>query len=185
MKKKQIMAIGALGFGAGIGLSCMAQINVPQPPTAPAPPTTSVWDGSEYVGQVDGKYYYLDTNAQPSPTWLALDQTRQQRFEAYTNSAGYNPSAQPSQTGNTNEQSGQIYGPSAQVSGMGQNPSEQTNQIGNTRSHGPAMGPNASEQSGQIQNTGSNPNATNQIRNTRYQGHDMGQTRPIAPPHPQ
>ncbi len=182
------MAIGAAGFTVGIGLSCIGQISVPQPPVAPAPPATSVWDGSEYVGQVDGKYYYLDTNAQPSATWFALDQTRQQRFETYTNSAGFNPSAQPNQPGNTNEPSGQIQGagPLAPGPGTGQNRSEQTNQIGNTRSHGPAMGLNGSEQPGQVQNPGSNPNGTNQIRDTRYQGHDMGQTRPVAPPlHPQ
>lgn len=150
MKTKYIIAIGALGSTLGIGLTCVALTNEPTPWEAPAAPTTVVWDGSEYVGQVDGKLYYLDSDN----SWLALDKTRQQRFDQWANNHG-----------------------------GGTNAVEQSNQPGSTRSQGAAKGENAIEQSSSMQNTGSNPNGESSgIRNTRYEGHDMGQTRAFAPP---
>ena len=169
MKTKHIMAIGALGSTLAIVPFCASVSAVTNEPTtweAPAVPTSIVWDGSEYVGEVDGILYYKD----PDGSWLALDTTRQQHFDAWLK----NQSA-------------------------GNNSGEQTNQTGSTRSQGAARGLNASEQSGQIQNTGyqgqgaemgqgpnwNNPGAEpNGIRNTRYEGHDMGQTHPVAPPLP-
>ncbi|HUA66087.1 MAG TPA: hypothetical protein VME24_09580 [Alphaproteobacteria bacterium] len=84
----------------------------PAPAPAAAVPTGYVWDGSEYVGQVGGKYYYLG----PHDTWVELDKTRQHRFEDWQKK---------------------------------------------------------------------NPDwRTREVRNTHYQGHDMGQSHPANMPNP-
>lgn len=79
-------AIAAVGFSLAVGYPCMAAPSLaavtPKPvivTRAPAVevPTGYVWDGSEYVGQVGGKYYYLG----PRNTWVELDKTRQHQFE--------------------------------------------------------------------------------------------------------
>jgi hypothetical protein len=153
MKMKYVMAIGALGSTLAIVPICTSVSAVTsspmtgEPTVAPAMPATAVWDCSEYVGEVNGTYYYQG----PNNTWFALDQdqARQQRFEDWQ-----------------------------------RNHPTQSNQAENTRSAGGAKGLNASEQTGQMQNI--NPNATSPIRDTRYQGHNMGQGYSIAPPlHPE
>lgn len=144
MKAKYIMAIGALGSALAIVPASIAASDGPPSPQIYPPagastiPASAVWDGSEYVGQADGKYYYLG----PNDTWLPLDQTRQERFDEW----------------------------------------QKNNANGNeTRSQGTAKGLNASAQTSPVQTT--NPNGqSSQIRNTRYEGHDLGQTRPFPPP---
>jgi hypothetical protein len=86
MKTKYIAAVATMGLTLAMGWSCMAGPSLaavtPMPvrvTTAPVVvvPVGYVWDGSEYVGQVGGSYYYLG----PHNTWVELDQTRQHRFE--------------------------------------------------------------------------------------------------------
>jgi hypothetical protein len=86
-----IASIAAMPVMAGPGVSI--QIGVPAPPPvvvvpapAPAPvvtvaavPDSYVWDGTEYVGVVDGQYYYLgDGNV-----WLPMDHPRLARFNVW------------------------------------------------------------------------------------------------------
>lgn len=123
MRIKYVTAIAAIGLTLAVVRPCVADQNevvvTPAPHTSPvsaspaaAVPAGYVWDGSEYVGQVGGKYYYLG----PRNTWVTLDTTRQHRFQDWQKK---NPNCQSHET-----------------------------------------------------------------RNTRYQGHDMGQTRPLpnSPP---
>jgi hypothetical protein len=174
MKKKYIMALGALGITLGIGLPSTAVTNVQQPgiyppEVAPAIPATAVWDGSEYVGQVGGRNYYQG----PNNTWLAMDQAHQQRFEEWQkNNPNWNkPSEQSGQTQNTRSQ-----GPE-----KGQSPDE------NITTEQPVQNPNmAVVVMGPFPTSWNNPSAQpSGIRNTRHQGHDMGQTHAEAPPQPE
>ena len=83
-----IAGIAAMPVLAGPGVSI--QIGVPAPPPvvvvpAPAPvavavvPDSYVWDGYEYVGVVDGQYYYLgDGNV-----WMPMDHPRLARFNVW------------------------------------------------------------------------------------------------------
>src|ERR1700739_1574564 len=73
-----IMAIGALGTTLGIGLPSSAAV-MNAAATAPPGPASVVWDGSDYVGQVNGTYYYLG----PNNTWMPLDAARQHQLEQW------------------------------------------------------------------------------------------------------
>lgn len=116
-KYMSIAALAALGLAVAIVQPCAAKpapevYPAAQPPATQAP-TQYVWDGKEYVGQENGKYYYLDSQ----DTWVRMDQTREQRFDDWKKN---------------------------------------------------------------------NPNwKSKEIRNTRYQGHDLGQSHaaPNPPPH--
>lgn len=177
MKIKYIAAIGALGSTLAIVPPCTAVVM--SSPTTVVGPASAVWDGSDYVGQMGGKYYYLG----PNNTWIPLDRTRQQHFEQWL---GNNPNAaQQSQMQNTRSQ-----GAVREQNPSGNNPNGQPNQTGNTRSQGSAMAQNPTRQPSQMgttrlhanESSWTDPSAQIQIRNTRYQGHDMGQTRTPAPP---
>jgi hypothetical protein len=120
MKRKEITGIVTLGIALALGLPIAAgadpAVVTPAPQTYPAAtapaaevPAGYVWDGSEYVGKSGSKYYYLG----PQNTWVALDKTRQNRFQDWQK----------------------------------KNP--------DWKSH--------------------------EVRNTRYQGHDMGQSHAVAP----
>ena len=159
MKMKYIMAIGALGTTLAIVPPCTAYVTS-WAATAPPGPTTAVWDGSDYVGQVNGKDYYLSANN----TWAPLDAARQQRFNEWQkhNPNWNNPTAQSSQMQNTRS-----AGPV-----RGQNPG----------ANPPIIETGQVPPTGQIYNWNDPSAQPNGIRNTRHQGHDMGQTRPVAPP---
>lgn len=146
MKTQYIIAMGALASTLAIVPPCTAESNLPpqnaaQPQIYP-PPTGVIWDGSKYVGQMNGKYYYLG----PNNTWLPMDNTRQQRFDQWQkNRAAGNPGEQSSQIGNTRS-GGPVRGqnanegqPAAQNPG-GNNPSGQSSQIRNTRHQGHDLG---------------------------------------------
>jgi hypothetical protein len=68
-------------------------ISPPVVVTTPVP-ETYVWDGAEYVGVVNGQYYYLG----PGNVWIALDSQRMNRFHAWQHS---NPNWQAHATHNT------------------------------------------------------------------------------------
>jgi hypothetical protein len=106
MKTKQITAMLALGSSLAIVQPCIAgpEVVTPAPQVYPATkdpatqvPTSYVWDGSEYVGQVGSKYYYLG----PRNTWVNLDSTRQERFQHWQKS---NPDWQSHEIRNTRYQ---------------------------------------------------------------------------------
>jgi hypothetical protein len=91
MKTKLFLASALTGIttlsaqaGIGIGIS----IGVPAPPpvvvTAPAVtvavvPDSYVWDGTEYVGVVNGQYFYLGAGN----VWVACDPARLARFHGW------------------------------------------------------------------------------------------------------
>lgn len=165
MKTKYIMALGALASSLAIVPLCTAvtqSTGLPQmypQPEAPAMPPVAVWDGTEYVGQVDGRYYYLG----PNNTWLSMDKTRQQRFDEWQETHPGNANGQPGQGANTRSM-GAAKGENAIAQTQASNPGYQNPEM--------AQAPGWE-----------NPNwQSSQIRNTRYQGHDMGQTHPVAPP---
>ena len=180
MKTKYIMAIAALGSTLGIGLPCTAFTSAPEQPglyppqVAPAAPKTAVWDGWEYVGQVGGRVYYQG----PNNTWLAMDKTHQQRFEEFRkNNPNWNqpgePSSQMQNTRSQGPEKGQSPGENIPT---GSNPNGQPGQMPNTAVI--VMGP--------FPTSWSDPSAQpSGIRNTRHQGHDMGQTHAEAPPEPE
>lgn len=108
MKIKYLTAIAAIGLTLSIVRPCAAGQDVvvvtPSPHTSPVsrPPAAGVpagyvWDGSEYVGQVGGKYYYLG----PRNTWVALDTTRQHHFQDWQQK---NPNWQSHEIRNTHYQ---------------------------------------------------------------------------------
>lgn len=151
------------------------------PAVAPATPPSAVWDGNEYVGQVNGQNYYLG----PNNTWLAMDPAREQRFEEWRQN-NPNLSTSPVVVGQRNPS---LINPNRE-------PNSNPNATGTTRSQGPVIvalvAPNANAQENQKspamqQNpTWVYPNGQKiQVRDTRYQGHDMGQTRAVAPPVPE
>jgi len=93
---KYILSLTAVGLafvavcfaGPGIIISPPTVVIQPPPPpvvvTPAAPmvvvaPDDYVWDGYEYVGVVDGQYYYLG----PSDTWIVCDPVRMQHFQIY------------------------------------------------------------------------------------------------------
>lgn len=93
---KHILSLVTAGVACGMTLPSAAgptvTITPPPPPTvvitAPAPPPTVtvavvpddyVYDGTEYVGIVDGQYYYLG----PDNTWIVMDPVRMHRFQVY------------------------------------------------------------------------------------------------------
>lgn len=86
-----IASMVALPVLAGPGVGVSIQVGGPPPPPvvvvpAPAPvvtvavvPDSYVYDGTEYVGVVNGQYYYLgDGNV-----WYPMDQPRLARFNVY------------------------------------------------------------------------------------------------------
>lgn len=209
MKIKYITAIGALGSILAIVPPCTAVYT--STPTTSAGPASAVWDGSEYVGPMNGTYYYLG----PNNIWVPMDQTRLQRFQEWQkNNPNLNPYGQQGQNTrsagavNPNAQPGQgpvvvgqpVFIGQPVVVGQ-QNPSE-TNPnwepnppMENTRSKGAAVLVVTPVSPSRIQNNGETSRAmeqnptweypsgrSTQVRNTRYQGHDMGQTRAPAPP---
>lgn len=140
MKITYITGLVAMALGSTLAIadpSPQMQTGMSSATTAPPGPANAVWDGSDYVGQINGQNYYLG----PNNTWMPLDSARQQRFAEW-------------QQNNPNMQPGQI---------------QSTRSGGAMREQNPSCNP-----SGQ----------SNKIRNTRYQGHDMGQTRAVAPPQP-
>ena len=144
-----ISAIVALGSALAIVRGSSAEV-INAAPTNPPGPSNAVWDGSDYVGQVNGEYYYLGANN----TWMPMDAAHQQRFQEW-------------QQNNPNWQ----------------------NQVQSTRSGGAyAQNPNpeyAVVVWGPYPTSWSDPSAQPKyIRNTRHQGHDMGQTHAVAPPQP-
>jgi hypothetical protein len=98
---RKYMVTAAIGMG--LALPCIAGpgiiITPPAPPTvvisAPAPPPVVVapapapavvvapddyyYDGSEYVGVVNGQYYYLG----PNNAWVVMDPARLHRFNVW------------------------------------------------------------------------------------------------------
>src|ERR1700739_2962624 len=116
MKTKYISAIVVLVSTLAIVRPCSAMVSTsPQLYPAMAPPAQEVpagyvWNGTQYVGQVGGKYYYVG----PQNTWLVLDKTRERSLEEWqrshpnwmgnTRSTGpameQYPGGQPSQMGN-------------------------------------------------------------------------------------
>lgn len=176
MKTKYIIALGALGTALGIGLPSTAVTNVQQPgiyppQVAPAVPKTAEWDGWEYVGQVGGRVYYQG----PNNTWLAMDQRHQQHFEEFRrNNPNWNQPSEPSsQMQNTRSQGPEKGQSPAENIPVGNNPN-----VPNAGYPPPVMGP--------YPTSWSNPSAQpDGIRNTRHQGHDMGQTHALAPPVPE
>ncbi|HTV42140.1 MAG TPA: hypothetical protein VMF08_16335 [Candidatus Sulfotelmatobacter sp.] len=193
MKTKYIMAIAALGSTLGIGLPCTAFTSAPQQPgiyppqVAPAVPKTAEWDGWEYVGEVGGRVYYQG----PNNTWLAMDKAHQQRFEQWRrNNPNWNrPSEQSSQARTGQIQSSQNQpGQNTRSQGpeRGQSPGENI-PVGNNPNAQPGPTPNmAVVVMGPFPTSWNNPSAQPRgIRNTRHQGHDMGQTHAEAPPQPQ
>ena len=94
---KYILSLTAVGLAfvavcfAGPGVIISPPTVVISPPIPPAvvvsPPVATVvvapddyvWDGYEYVGVVDGQYYYLG----PSDTWIVCDPVRMQHFQIY------------------------------------------------------------------------------------------------------
>ena len=96
---KYVLSLTAVGLafvaccfaGPGIIISPPTVIiSAPPPPpppvvVAPAPepvvivPDDYVWDGYEYVGVVDGQYYYLGSDN----VWVVMDPVRMDRFQGY------------------------------------------------------------------------------------------------------
>jgi hypothetical protein len=98
---KYILSGAAVGLVSALALPCMAGsaiiITPPAPPTvvisAPAPPVPVIvapptvaivpddyyYDGTEYVGVVDGQYYYLG----PGNAWVVMDPVRLHRFNVW------------------------------------------------------------------------------------------------------
>jgi hypothetical protein len=92
---------GAIGLVSALALPCMAGagivitapapsvvISAPPPPavvvSAPAPvvtvaPDDYYYDGTEYVGIVNGQYYYLG----PDNAWVVMDPVRLHRFNVW------------------------------------------------------------------------------------------------------
>lgn len=73
-----------------------ATVVIPPPvvmTTTPVP-ETYVWDGAEYIGMVNGQYYYLG----PGSVWIPMDSPRMNRFHAWQHS---NPNWQAHVTRNT------------------------------------------------------------------------------------
>lgn len=119
MKSKYVYIAAIVGLGSALAIvqpgaaKPAPQVYPAAQPPATYVPTEYVWDGTEYVGQQNDKYYYLDSRN----VWVPMDQTRQHRFDDWRKN---------------------------------------------------------------------NPNwKSKEIRNTRYQGHDMGQSHaaPNPPPH--
>jgi hypothetical protein len=94
---KHALSLAAAGVVCGMTLPGIAgptvYITPPAPPTviitapAPPPPVVTVaivpddyvYDGTEYVGVVDGQYYYLG----PDNVWVVMDPVRLHRFQVY------------------------------------------------------------------------------------------------------
>lgn len=80
------------------------------PPVAVSPepvvvvPDSYVWDGYEYVGVVDGQYYYLG----PGNVWIVMDPMRLHRFDIW---AGHHPDWRARATHNVRYRSGSAYHP--------------------------------------------------------------------------
>lgn len=140
-----ISALVVLGSTLAIARYSSADAINAAPTTAPGP-SNAVWDGSDYVGQVNGQYYYLG----PNNTWMPMDAAHQQRFEEWQQS--YPNWNNP----NMSTRSGGRYLAPAYPVAIGPYPTSWTD---------PTAQPAG-------------------IRNTRLQGHDMGQTHPLAPPQP-
>ena len=103
MKANKYAIMAAAGFALALARPCVADQTVVTPvpqngahtaPPAACVPQGYVWDGSEYVGQVGAKYYYLG----PRNTWVTLDTTRQGRFQQWQQN---NPNWQQKEIRNT------------------------------------------------------------------------------------
>jgi hypothetical protein len=93
MKTKLLVAATLLGVAtlstrAGVGVGITIGVPVPAPPpivVAPPPvavvpvPDSYVWDGTEYVGVVNGQYFYLG----PGNVWLAFGPDQFARFNGW------------------------------------------------------------------------------------------------------
>ena len=93
MKTRNIIAI-AIGISSLASVNLMAgprvgvtvEVPAPAPPPVYSPPPGTVvetavpdyyvWDGYEYVGVVNGQYYYLG----PGNMWILMDEPRLYRF---------------------------------------------------------------------------------------------------------
>lgn len=82
-----ISSLVTLNLMAGPGVGVTVQIPAPAPPprvyipppavtVEPAVPDYYVWNGDEYVGVVNGQYYYLG----PGNVWIIMDTPRLRRF---------------------------------------------------------------------------------------------------------
>lgn len=104
MKTHYLPILAAAAFALALAHPCLAdqtvvttapQTAAPETSSQPAAvPQTYVWDGQEYVGQSDGKYYYLA----PNNNWVPMDADRQQRFEQWQKA---NPNWQQQEIRNT------------------------------------------------------------------------------------
>ena len=94
MKTRNIIAVAigvsslaALNATAGPRVGVSIEVPAPPPPPVYSPGTTVetavpdyyVWDGSEYVGVINGQYYYLG----PGNMWVPMDQPRWYRFHEW------------------------------------------------------------------------------------------------------
>lgn len=97
MKTKHLcllsLAVGGLAL-SGCVVGPDGQLEFPAVVIAPAPvveapppplvtvPADYVWDGEEYVGVVNGQYYYLG----PGDVWIVCDSVRLERFHGWVRS---------------------------------------------------------------------------------------------------
>jgi hypothetical protein len=95
---KSIMSITVMGIALGLAhpWAAPAATVVISPPVVEMTPVpeTYVWDGAEYVGVVNGQYYYLG----PGNVWIQMDSPRMHRFHGWEHS---NPNWQAHATRNT------------------------------------------------------------------------------------
>lgn len=77
--KNKIMR-GLSGIAAAVLMSgCVVEGPLPPGPVVTVFPDYYVWDGYEYVGVIDGEYYYLG----PGNVWVACDPVRVHRFDVW------------------------------------------------------------------------------------------------------